>query len=319
MTKINYLHTTGNRDIAIHEGELPEMQPYQIKIKTVLCGICRSDIGAYMGAEHPMPEMQQGHEGLGIVVEVGKAVKKPVRVGDIVSTWSDPAYATFYYANEEQFTVVPEISPKYILQPAACAINIGNKTLRQLQFIFNKKPNMYYTQPNILILGSGFMSFVLAQYFRNLNINFDIVGRSHPVIWKRLKIEIHPNIPEGSDLYDAVIDLTSKGTNYDKIVRLTKPEGLVCYASTPFDPVTTNFFDACWKCLTFIMPSPRNSDFDEMMDLTSSLIEQEKINMDGLWSCGYDRHDYDDVKRGFEDGMNRTHDYIRGYFRFGEE
>lgn len=320
--QVNLLHSYGKRDIKEYEMELPEMSDDQIEIQTIFCGVCRSDIGAYMGWEHPMPLGQFGHEGLGKVVEKGKNVTG-VEIGDIVATWSDPAYSDYYYAKQNEFVVIPEATPRYILQPAACAINIATKTLHWMKLM-----NLYHDVAvsvnttrrqfdDILLLGSGFMSIVIGQYFKHLQVKVDVVGSSNSDLWNDISIlKSLDTILESGKQYSAVIDLTSKGTNFPIITKLTKPEGLICYAATPYDPVTTNFFENCWNCHTFIMPSPRNSDFNTMMALTRDLITNSIINTDFIWTKGYNRWDDDEVFEAFEDGANRTPEYVRGYLKF---
>ncbi len=320
--KVNLLHSYGNRDIKEYALDIPDMTDDQILIQTIYCGVCRSDIGAYMGWEHPMPLGQFGHEGLGKVVEVGKNIYG-VKVGDIVATWSDPAYSDYYCAKQNEFVVIPEASPKYILQPTACAINIATKTLHWMQLL-----NMYHDEPvtintfrhqfdDILLLGTGFMSIVIGQFFKYKNINVDVVGSSNKRHWEGVaELKTLQEIIDSGKQYSAVIDLTSKGSNFPIITKLTRPEGLICYAATPYDPVTTNFFENCWNCHTIVMPSPRNSDFNEMMALTRDLIQKDIINPEPLWTNSYDRYNEIDTVLAFEDGASRTPDYVRGYLKY---
>ena len=310
MIKTRLLHSFEKDSITEHIWDRPEMTDDQIEIKTIYCGICRSDIGAFKRWEE-MPFNGEighfGHEGLGEVAKVGKNVSG-VKVGDFVATWSDPAYADYYYARENEFVIIPEPDPKYILQPVASAVNIAEKTLSHFESV---------SENRILLLGSGFMSFVVAQILRSRNFPFVVCGSSHGKIWKeRFGIELYDFSLIRENSFDAVIDLTSKAENFSKIIEVCKVEGLICYASTPYTPVTTNFFETCWKCHTWIFPSPRNSDFNEMMKLTKNLIEIGDLDTTWMWSKSYDRENMDEVKQGFIDGAERKGDYIRGYIKF---
>lgn len=310
MEQIRYFHTTGNRDLTEHMVDMPICTDDTILIKTIMTGICRSDIGAYAGFEEPMPFLKQGHEGTGEVVEVGKNITD-VKVGDIVSTWSDPAYADYYLAKQNEFVVIPEASPKYILQPAACAINIANKTLGMMEA-------MGYEDEEILLLGSGFMSVVIGQYFKIFDYKFTVVGSSNRDHWHNVAT-LHKldDIIASGKRYKVIIDLTSKGSNFHIIgEKLADLEALICYAATPYDPVTTNFFTNCWNCHTLIMPSPRNTDFNEQMALTRDFIKTGIIDTQFIWTMGYDRNNLDEVKKGFEDGLNRHSYYVRGYIKW---
>lgn len=298
----------------------PEIAEDEVVVETKLCGVCRSDIGSYnrwesmpySSPEHPEGKVGGfGHEGLGVVVEVGSNVTN-IKVGDIVSTWGDPAYAYKYNVKASEAIVVPEVSSKYILQPTACSINIAMKTINACQ----KFNNCY--KPKILLLGTGFMSLIIGQYFRNCNIEFDVVGSANKRDWHELYTRLKSIEEITGNQYDAVIDLTSKASNWDLIadLKLLKTEGILCYASTPYTPVTTNFFKQCWDCYTIIMPSPRNSDFDQIMNKTAILIKCGAINPGPYWTKGYARSSMNEVSQAFKDGTNRTPDYIRGYIDF---
>jgi len=295
------LYTTGKRDLNFVEWCKPEIKKDQIEVKTVYSGICRSDIAAYAGWEKAMPLGMQGHEGLGVVSKVGKNITE-VKEGDYVATISDPTYSEYYNASQHQFVKVPKLEPKYIIQPTACAINIIFKSLH------------FYSEKNkILLIGSGFMSIIIGQYLKNLlGITIDILGESHKKIWE----ELGHNLINKSQLeeYNKVIDLSSKADNFYLFKDIVKLEGLICYASTPFSNVSTNFFDNCWKCHTIIMPSPRNSNFKNIMELTVPMIDNGTIDPSRLWTKEYNF--YTDYKQAFEDGVNRTSNYIRGYFKF---
>lgn len=304
------LHTTGHRDINEVEFELPQMKSDQIKIQTKLCGICRSDIAAYAGWENPMPLGMQGHEGLGIVIEVGKDFQGPIKIGDIVSTISDPAYGDFYYAKNNEAVVVDSIHPSNILQPVACAMNIYFKLATYIK-----------TNDPILLIGSGFMSVIIAQYIKTTTPNQEIIvcGNSNISQWSSLGITLCSitDMVTSKRKFKYIIDLSSKAENFEIISKhIGDVEAIICYAATPFSPVITNFFESCWNCHTFIMPSPRNSDFHNIMTITRFLIKDKIINPDFLWTQSYNRYNMDSVKRGFEDGVNRSQNYVRGYIKW---
>lgn len=317
MKKIRTLHSPSANIIENVMWDRPDMRSDQVEIQTKLCGVCRSDIGSYARWEampYATPEFPDGpigtfgHEGLGVVTKVGSLITK-TKVGDIVSTWSDPAYADSYYATENQLTVVPEISHEFILQPVACAINILHKT-----------ENMAATMHGdceLLLLGTGFMSIIIGQYCKSNFIPLTVVGSSNKKIWDNLGYTLKTIDDIKPRKFKAIIDLSSKAENFHIITKeLADLEAVICYASTPTTPITTNFFENCWDCHTIIMPSPRNSDFSDMMELTRDAIIAEEINPGIIWSKQYDRNDIDKVKQAFEDGKNRPKDYLRGYLKF---
>lgn len=318
--KVELLHSYSERNIDNYDWLKPEPTDDEIEVKTVLCGICRSDIGSwnrwenmpYTDADNPNGKLGGfGHEGLGIVTRVGANVDD-VKVGEFVATWCDPAFAYYYNVKKGEYAVVPEATPKYILQPTACAINIARRTTRACISL-----NQTYV-PKILLIGTGFMSLVIGQYYNHFGIKFDIVGSANPDKWEKLgaKLKTMQEVLDANEQYDAVIDLSSKAANWDIIPKLLKIEGVMCYASTPYSPVTTNFFEQCWNCYSIIMPSPRNSDFGDVMRTTAKLITLGAIDPSEYWTAGYKRNDIYSVYQGFQDGSNRTPEYIRGYLEY---
>ncbi|MFY8160763.1 MAG: alcohol dehydrogenase catalytic domain-containing protein [Candidatus Kapaibacteriota bacterium] len=302
--KIKLMHSFGHNDIGTYEWNKPDITDEQIEIKPLMVGICRSDIAAYSGWEKPMPLGMFGHEGTGIVTKIGKNIND-INVGDYVATWSDPAYGELYNADKNQYAKLPNISPQYIMQPTACAINIYKKTLKYMEF-------NGYQDEEILLIGTGFMSMVIGQ----LNNKIHVLGKSNKNIWESFNIPQYPTIESlPKDKYKVIIDLSSNAKYYYEISnRLADVEALICYAATPFEEVKTNFFENCWNCHTLIMPSPRNSDFNDSMKEGIEMIQNGKLKTDFLWTGGYKAFDIDEMKKAFEDGKNRTESYIRGYF-----
>jgi D-arabinose 1-dehydrogenase-like Zn-dependent alcohol dehydrogenase len=323
MGIVKTLHCFGAGNVSEVDWEMPAIGFDQIKIKTAYCGVCRSDIGNYTGAEkmpysdefHPNGKIGTwGHEAIGTVVEVGPGLRGKVNVGDFVSTWSDPGYAEYYYAKENEFVVIPELHHKYILQPVACALNIFQNT-EVTSYV------MGFSQDEpILLLGSGFMSLVIGSYCKTFTKKLIVVGNSNKDLWEWMGYELHSldEILASGKKYNIVIDLTSKSEMFDIISKkLADLEALVCYAATPFTPVTTNFFDTCWNCHTLIFPSPRNSSFNAAMVMARDLIETDSLGIvNKIWSAGYDRHDMAQVKKAFDDGSSRIPGYLRGYLKF---
>lgn len=325
--KTTCLHLTKPLQVDEYEWTVPELAPDQIRVKTKMTGVCRSDIGNYGGLE-AMPYSDKnnpngilgtwGHEGLGVVDAIGSAVTT-AKVGDFVATFSDPAYADYYLARVGEFVVVPELSPKYILQPVASGLNVIKETLRFMDLLS-------YSNEPILLIGSGFLSGIIGKYISYVNATDDcyvspenpykleVVGRANKELWQELGFKQYDSLDEVTGKYKVIIDLSSKAENFYKIEELIDVEPLICYAATPTVPVTTNFFNMCWKCAQIILPSPRNKRFIDAMRIGAHLIETNQLNVDNLWTRGYDRKT--EYKQAFEDGLNRTREYSRGYIKW---
>lgn len=81
----------GKHDIRIEECEIPTLNPEEVLIKVMACGVCGSDVHIYegdQGSTTTVPPLIQGHEFSGIIVETGSQVAN-CKVGDRVCV--DPA------------------------------------------------------------------------------------------------------------------------------------------------------------------------------------------------------------------------------------
>ena len=73
------------KPLTIEDITVDKPGPREVLIRTVACGVCRSDLHFVDGAyPHPLPAIP-GHEAAGIVEMVGEGVTT-VQVGDAVVT-----------------------------------------------------------------------------------------------------------------------------------------------------------------------------------------------------------------------------------------
>lgn len=278
--------------------EKPDHTDTEIVVKAIMTGVCRSDIDMMQGNFGPLPLSMQGHEGLGKVIQVGKNVIN-VKVGDYVATRGEPAYADYYNVRANEFVVVPEAHPKYILEPVACGINLINQAKDQIE---KRQGGM----SRMLILGSGFLAWV-AYHTMRLNgyfYNIDVVGSSNKELWGDILQS------KTSANYDVVIDLSSKTDVFDKDI--LRENALVIFGSQKI--VTTDFSNLLWKACTMIFPSPRNSGFLDCMHFAKHWVENGYLEVDSFWTKGYNRNT--EWQQAFADGADRPNGYSRGYIKW---
>lgn len=268
---------------------IPELHEGDILVKAAMTGVCRSDIAMMQGEFQLLPASMHGHEGLGINVETG----------EYVATRGEPAYADYYVARKDTYVTVPELDPKYIVEPVACGINVVLNSLEELK----KRQNT-----NLVILGSGFLARVVHQTLKilRLEFNIDVVGRSNKDYWGDLLIE-HPKSYE----YDVVIDLSEKNTL--EIVNVAE-NGLIIMAAEKSTGMLTSFGDWLWKNVTMQFPSPRAKTFIESMQLAVTWTQSNKLVLDNIWTRSYNRTN--EWKQAFEDAVNRPNGYSRGYIKW---
>lgn len=297
MTRLFY--TTGKRDIIEEIWNKPEIKDDEIEVKSVLTGVCRSDVDMYTGAFQLLPKYIQGHESVGIVTQVGKSVSS-VKEGDYVATRGEPAFADFYNCKDHMFVQIPELSPKYIVEPVACAINIAKSLIIPTA-----------QMDDILILGSGFLATIiygmLNRWYSNKCI---VVGNANRDFWlKQSNAELVNATDIAGRKFKFVIDVSEKPEYLD--LNLYNEGANIVMGAEKHPAATLTFAQFLWNAVNIKFPSPRNETFYNSMKLAEELITSGYIQSDTLWTKSYDRDT--GVKTAFEEAVNRPGGYSRGY------
>jgi threonine dehydrogenase-like Zn-dependent dehydrogenase len=292
------LQTTGQGHFEEVDYDKPEPTSDQIEVRAIMTGVCRSDIDMMQGNFGPLPLEMQGHEGLGQVTKVG-ALVTDVKVGDYVATRGEPAYADYYNVRLDEFVVVPEADPKYILEPVACGINIVQQSVSE---IYKRSGE----GKRLLILGSGFLAWVAYNTIRLNRFDFDItvVGNNNKDVWGDALSQTY------CGTFDVVIDLSGGTDVFDK--QIVNNEALIVLGSQK--TVTTDFSYLLWKACTMVFPSPRTERFYDCMKDAAIWIENGDLNVDNFWTKGYNRDT--EWQQAFADGMDRPNGYSRGYIKW---
>lgn len=294
--KVNILQTVGDGKFIETTWNKPDPTSTEIEVRSIMTGVCRSDIDMMLGDFGPLPIHMQGHEGLGVVTRVG-ADTVDVKLGDIVATRGEPAYADFYNVKSKEFVVVPEAHPRYIVEPVACGINIVDQPKAEIE----KRQG-----GRLLILGSGFLAWVAyhAVIWNKFDFEIDVVGSSNIDLWGNTLKSNH------SGKYDVVIDLSSR--NDVMTQDILKVGALVVFGSQK--PLTTDFRYLLWNACTMVFPSPRNDNFFYCMKRAVYKIKTGELNVDKFWTKAYNRKT--EWQNAFIDGVNRPKGYSRGYIQW---
>ena len=293
------LQTTGQGYFEEVEYIKPEPGDYEIEVKALMTGVCRSDIDMMQGNFGPLPLHMQGHEGLGVVTKVGKNIGM-TQVGDIVATRGEPAYADYYNVRANEYVTVPEADPKYILEPVACGVNLIDQAKQEI----DKRQGV---NSKMLILGSGFLAWV-AYHTMRLNgfiYQVDVLGSNNLELWgDKLLLGT-------SDSYDIVIDLSGKyslGTDINLNNNALIIDGVGKAVSKQEAQAQL------WKAVTTIKPSPRNAQFIDCMYFAKHWIENGYLEVDSFWTRCYNRNT--EWQQAFADGVDRPNGYSRGYIKW---
>jgi threonine dehydrogenase-like Zn-dependent dehydrogenase len=290
------LQTTGQGYFEEVTYDKPEIGDTDIEVRAILTGVCRSDIDMMQGNFGPLPLSMQGHEGLGQVTKIGTKVTG-IAKGDYVATRGEPAYADYYNVRQGEFVRVPEVHPKYILEPVACGINV----VKQADDELAKR------QGKLLILGSGFLAWVAYNTLKLdcYNFEIDVLGSSNLDLWgDTLLMGTIEN-------YDVVIDLSGK---YALGVDINLNNNALIIDAVGKAVSYTEAQQQLWKACTTIRPSPRNPNFHQCMKDAVWMIENGKLEVDSFWSRCYNRGT--EWQKAFADGMDRPNGYSRGYIKW---
>ena len=303
MVKI--LHTSGNGVFEEAEFALGELDANDIHVRAVMTGVCRSDIAMMNGDFGPLPLHMQGHEGLAQVMAVGSGVSG-VQPGDYVATRGEPAYADEYHVKPEQWVVVPEADPKWILEPVACGVNCVLQARHAIALQTTTTP-----LPRACIIGSGFLAKIVLRTFAILfpDISVDVIGKSNEE-W--FDDQGHSLLIDFDGTYDIIVDLKEDDRVFN--TDCINENAIIIMATEKPAGIDTTLANMLWKAVTMIFPSPRAPTFYEAMICARNWQLDGKLVLDNFWDRSYNRTT--EWQQAFEDANNRTGNYGRGYIQW---
>ena len=287
------LQTTGNGSFTETEFHVNPLTEDEICVRSVMTGVCRSDIDMMVGDFGPLPLHMQGHEGLGQVIGIGANIKD-VNFGDFVATRGEPAYADIYNVRSKEYVLVPEAHPRYIIEPVACAINAVDVADCS-------------GHDKILIIGSGFLAWVAYHTLTKFKHceRVDVIGSSNIDLWgNRLLLGT-------TESYDVVIDLSGK---YSLGIDVNLNNNALIVDAVGKAVGREEAQAQLWKACTTVRPSPRNPNFHQCMKDAVWIIENGYLEVDSFWTKCYNRNT--EWKQAFADGMDRPSGYSRGYIKW---
>lgn len=287
------LQTTGQGYFEEVAYELPPLTENEICVRAVMTGVCRSDIDMMQGNFGPLPLHMQGHEGLGEVIGIGANITD-VKFGDYVATRGEPAYADIYNVRKDEYVVVPEAHPRYIIEPVACGINAVDVADCS-------------RQDKILIIGSGFLAWVAYHTLTKFKHceNVDVLGSSNIDLWGDVLLL------GTTDSYDVVVDLSGK---YELGIDINLNNNAVIVDAVGKAVSREEAQQQLWKAVTTVKPSPRNSNFHQCMKDAVWMIENGYLEVDSFWTKSYNRNI--EWQQAFADGKDRPSGYSRGYIKW---
>lgn len=288
ITSFNF--KVGKVGIVEVERDLEIKEPNDLVIRGKMCGFCKSDIETLMGKNN-VPIESFGHEGVGIVEQVGPGVVN-VRKGDLVATYGDGCYGDFYKVKAHQVAKVNHFSCNAIVQPLATMLNVAE---------------LIPLTGSVLVNGCGSNALLLAKIFNYERRKFDFIGE-HNVERMEALGGHHSSINER---YDTVIEISGKQGSYSLVIDFLKDGGELLAAANPEEPELIDLFKYSWKAITVYFPSPRNFSFKWSFKSAASLLNEGHIKLDDIFDRCYNRNNEQELQQAVKDKI--THKVTKGY------
>jgi threonine dehydrogenase-like Zn-dependent dehydrogenase len=119
-------------EIRVGNVPRPEAKPTEVRVRLEGCGVCASNLPPWEGREwfsYPMEPGALGHEGWGVVDQVGDGVTD-LAPGNRVALLSNHAYAEYDVADRSAVVALPEAlnSQPFPGEPLGCAVNIFTRS-----------------------------------------------------------------------------------------------------------------------------------------------------------------------------------------------
>jgi NADPH2:quinone reductase len=223
------------RNVEIAEVPTPEIEENEVLVQVEACGVCASNIPRWEGKPwftYPTRPGELGHEGVGTIVELGKAVDT-WRVGDRVAFLSNHAYAEYDSAHASEVVRIPEQLDSICIpgEPLACAWNIFDRAGIGMA-------------NHLAVVGGGFLGCLLIQLAMHAGARVIAVTRRpfSPSIHQALGTfesvvsedprEIVEKVERLTEtrMCDVVIEATGKQEPLDIAARLTQTRGRMVIA-----------------------------------------------------------------------------------------
>ncbi|MFW6033358.1 MAG: MDR/zinc-dependent alcohol dehydrogenase-like family protein [Phycisphaeraceae bacterium] len=250
--------------VRIDEVPLPEPGEGQVRVELEGCGVCSSNVPPYEGRawfEYPMEPGGLGHEGWGVVHQLGPGVQN-LRVGDRIAFISDHAYAEYDLADADAAVKLPgSLRGRAVPgEPLGCAMNIFERSgIEKGQ--------------TVAIIGIGFLGAILTRLARLDGARVLAISRRESSLETASRMGAAETIPmkdhgeiieqvremTGGAFCDVVIEATGKQWPLDLAAELTKIRGRLVVAGYHQDgPRQVNMQLWNWRGLDVINAHERD-------------------------------------------------------------
>jgi threonine dehydrogenase-like Zn-dependent dehydrogenase len=301
--------------IRLDEVPLPEPAAGQVRLRLQGCGVCASNLSPWGGQpwfEYPFSAGAMGHEGWGLIDELGPGVEG-VEVGERVAALSGSAFAEYDIAEVDQIVPLPaELNGRpFPGEPLGCAVNI----LRRSRI----EPGA-----TVAIVGVGFLGALLTRLAANagarvigisrrpysLEVARDFGASETIEMTDRSEVVERVLALTGGDFCDVVIEAVGKQWPLDIAAEITRERGTLVVAGYHQDgPRMVDMQLWNWRGLDVINAHERDPDiYLHGMRQAVDLVVSGALDPDPLYTHTYPLDRLDDA-------LDATRDRPEGFLK----
>lgn len=322
--KIDALWVVEPGKIEIHPLDLPAPSYNEIQVKTEAVGICTWDSYLFQGQDAPGPlPYRIGHEGVGVVIAKGEAVKG-LELGDkiFVGSGGDEMMASHFNVEADCVAKIPaeeEDFIKWVAEPSVCVVNILRET--------DVQPG-----DEVVLIGAGYMGLLTLQGLiktspagrvRVFDIDEDrleLARKYTPYCYNSSKEEGIREIDRIVALGGAqvVIELAGNQQTLDLATRLSALEGGKLIIAS-WHRGERRVDSSAWhtRGLKVLNVAPKtNPRFKDLTRGTGRLIERGVYDTRSLVTHTANFYKLEEVYDIFKKSINKSDGYIKGVITF---
>lgn len=308
---------TGNGQLEVVRVTTPVPGPGQVRVKLEGTGVCASNLPVWEGRpwfHYPLEAGAPGHEGWGIVDDVGEGVS-PGLLGLRVAMMSSRAYAEWDVTNVASVVPIPknlhgEPVPG---EPLACAVNVMRRAAVQ-------------PTETVVVIGIGFLGALLVRLASHAGAHVIAVSRRPFALEIARELGANDTLPfcdresiinavserTGGEMADCVIEAIGSQPALDLATDLTRVRGRIVIAGYHQDgPRQVNMQVWNWRGFDIINAHERDQDV-YVRGLTEAviLLKCGVINLEPLLTHCVT---LDDMDRAFHLMQDRPDGFLKSY------
>ncbi|MFH1006420.1 MAG: zinc-binding dehydrogenase [Candidatus Latescibacterota bacterium] len=286
--------------------------PGQILVKMTACGLCHSELMYYRGKEPFAPPLALGHEGCGVITEVGQGVTR-FKGGERVTGFHAGGFSD-YFVQDADCTLSLERAPEPDLtlgEPAVCVNKVVRAAHPQggdiIAVVGCGPMGLWCTQHLSGSIPGAIIAFDTQESKLELARSF---GATHAV--NPAAVDPVQSISDMTDgrMVDIVIEGTSTSKGVQLAMNLVRRGGKVIVMSSFEGMEPVDMLLGCKKAATMVFAHP-----NLFPDLQDCIRRTQMILDAGTFSFGRlvnRRFQLEEIATAFEVLANKPADYLKG-------